>query len=218
MNSLLLKAFVHPRETVQEVKGSNRYLVYFSFLIGFAEFLGFAVEHSLGGAFSKASIILLSVILAIPFGYILINIASFFIHITGKALKGKASFKEARTAVSFSQSPLIVNCIIWVFLLVYYYSSIFSKEFLVSQRAFNDPYLVFATAIQLVFGFYAFVLFLRMLSEVQGFGLWMSFWNIVLQGILMLVCLILLKILFSATGLSFHLSSILNFQNFGVFL
>lgn len=216
MKSLIYNVWTAPRQTMRLIKSPNKHLVYFSFLTGIISMLDFATRYALVSVINKIVIIVLSFVFAIPVGYVLLSFFAFFVFITGKILKGKATFLEIRSALAFSRSPLIVNVLIWLAILVIYYPSLFSSQFIGTLYSYNSPLLFSLSVIQFAFLVYAFVLFLHTLAEVQGFSAWMSLWNVIFQGLLVWVCGAILVALWTNTGISFHFSNLFNLQSFGV--
>jgi hypothetical protein len=216
MTSLINKIWSSPRETMREVKNPNMYLSYFSFIVGFVALLDYATRMALGNYMNRPLIIVLSVVLAIPVGYILLNIFAFFIFITGKALMGRGRFRQVRCALAFSRAPMLINVFSWIALIVLYYPTLFSKELSGHMQAHDYGLLFFLLVIQLIFAIYALVLLVGALSVVQEFGLWKSFFNLVFQGILIGVCVAILQYLWYGNGFSAHFSSLLNYISFGV--
>ena len=104
-----LSIWVKPRETIRALVDYN---VNFRFIVmcaiyGILYMLQTSQFLALGRSSSLLVIIILSVVLAIPAGYIVFNISSFFAFLLGKLIKGKGSFKQVRTVTYWSTVPML---------------------------------------------------------------------------------------------------------------
>lgn len=180
-----INIWVKPRKTIQELTqyNVNFRLITISGLYGFLHILSFLFKSTylekaieLKNHPSLASLIIGSLIFAIPVGYILVNLTSLFLFLGGKLIKAKGSFKEVRAAFYWSTIPIIPSLVILnIFMIV------FAKQFEMFQKATVTPQsfslFIFFGFIQLFFGFWSFIVTLKSLAQVQGFSAWMGLLN-----------------------------------------
>ena len=126
---------------------------------------------------SIAGIVIGSLIISIPIGYILFNLTSIFLFLGGKIIKAKGTFKQIRASLYWSHLPFIVSLILSTALII-----IFSKEVEVVNQAKLIPKT--GTSLMLAFGLigtffgiWGFIITLKALGEVHRFSAWMALLN-----------------------------------------
>lgn len=190
-----LSIWVKPRKTVRALV---EYDVNFRFIVmcaiyGFLYMLQTSQFLALGQSSSLLVIIILSAVLAIPAGYIVFNISSFFAFLLGKLIKGKGSFKQIRAATYWSTVPMVVTLLFWIFCIVINGNSLFvpgyEKSLVGSASIIN---LVIGIA-QFVLAIWGLIIYLHALGEVQGFSAWMALLNAFLAGLSIFILLFLVS-------------------------
>ncbi|NGX52527.1 MAG: hypothetical protein KR126chlam5_00830 [Candidatus Anoxychlamydiales bacterium] len=178
-----LKMWVKPKTTIRKVVDCNPNfrLFWLSAIYGIVSLLSSSQSFALGHRFHFFLILFLCLIVAPIWGYIVFSVSSFFIFITGKWLKGSAKYKEVRSAIAWSNAPMIVNVFLWILLLSIFREAILrdfpaSFVFLKSQRVV----LFLILLCQLVVSVWIIVLYINALSEVQKFSIGKAVLNILI--------------------------------------
>ena len=176
-----LKMWVKPKTTIRKVVdyNPNFRLFWLSAIYGIVSLLSSSQSFALGHRFHFFLVLFLCLIVAPLWGYIVFSVSSFFIFLSGKWLKGSAKYKEVRSAIAWSNAPMIVNIFLWILLL-----SIFREDMLRDFPAsfvFSKAQRVFLFLIllsQLVVSVWIIVLYINALSEVQRFSIGKAILNI----------------------------------------
>ena len=190
-----LSIWVKPRDTIRALVDYNvnhRFLV-MCVIYGFLYMLQVSQFLALGQSSSLLMILLFSVVLAIPVGYIIFNVSSFFAFIMGKLIKGKGSFKQIRAATYWSTVPMIISVVFWIYLMVMFGNSLFVPGY---EKALVGTALNINIGIglaQLFLGVWGLVIYLKSLGEVQGFSAWMALLNAFLAGLAIFIVIFLLS-------------------------
>lgn len=203
-----LKMWVKPKSTIRKIVkyNPNFRLFFLSAIYGFISLLS-SPHHYVLDAFPTFYLILLFFIILAPlWGYIIFNISTFFIYFTGKWLKGKAKFKEARCAIAWSNAPMIVNIFLWILLLIVFREDIlrdFPDDFVFTkaQRAF----LFLAQLCQLIISIWVIVIYINALSEVQKFSIGKAILNILIAIAIFVVVFFAISFIYFLIMRGFHL-------------
>ncbi|NGX44480.1 MAG: hypothetical protein K1060chlam3_00647 [Candidatus Anoxychlamydiales bacterium] len=178
-----LKMWVKPKTTIRKVVDCNPNfrLFWLSAIYGIVSLLSSSQSFALGHRFHFFLILFLCLIVAPIWGYIVFSVSSFFIFLTGKWLRGRAKYKEVRSAIAWSNAPMIVNIFLWILLLSIFREDILrnfpaSFVFLKSQRVV----LFLILLCQLVVSVWIIVLYINALSEVQKFSIGKAVLNILI--------------------------------------
>ncbi|NGX49040.1 MAG: hypothetical protein K940chlam5_00636 [Candidatus Anoxychlamydiales bacterium] len=182
-----LKMWVKPKTTIRKVVdyNPNFRLFWLSAIYGIVSLLSSSQSFALGHRFHFFLVLFLCLIVAPLWGYIVFSVSSFFIFLSGKWLKGSAKYKEVRSAIAWSNAPMIVNIFLWILLL-----SIFREDMLRDFPAsfvFSKAQRVFLFLIllsQLVVSVWIIVLYINALSEVQRFSIGKAILNILIAMVI----------------------------------
>lgn len=182
-----LKMWVKPKTTIRKVVdyNPNFRLFWLSAIYGIVSLLSSSQSFALGHRFHFFLVLFLCLIVAPLWGYIVFSVSSFFIFLSGKWLKGSAKYKEIRSAIAWSNAPMIVNIFLWILLL-----SIFREDMLRDFPAsfvFSKAQRVFLFLIllsQLVVSVWIIVLYINALSEVQRFSIGKAILNILIAMVI----------------------------------
>lgn len=178
-----LRMWVKPKTTIRKIieYNPNFRLFWLSAIYGIVSLLSSSQSFALGHRLHFFVILFLCLVIAPLWGYIVFSISSFFIFFTGKWIKGMAKYKEIRSAIAWSNAPMIVNVFFWVLLF-----SIFREDVLKDFPAafvFSKVQRVFLFLIllgQLVVSVWIIVLYINALSEVQKFSIGKAILNILI--------------------------------------
>jgi len=190
-----LSIWVKPRKTIRALIDYN---VNYCFIVlcaiyGFQYMLQAAQFVSMGSDASLWLILLLSVILSIPLGYVVFNVGSFFTFVLGKLIKGKGKFKQVRAATYWSSVPIVITVAIWIVLMIAHGNSLFVLGYERGLTGVGVTINAVAAIIQVIIGVWGFVIFLHALGEVQGFSAWMALLNTFLAGLVLFILLFLIS-------------------------
>lgn len=165
----------------------------------------------LGSRYSLGMILLITVILALPIGYITIYASSFVLYWVGKIFRGKASYAAVVSAVIWASVPKIFQCVIWACLILLWGSLIFSPTALSINPI--PPLFAILTGVSMIFSIWGFVILLHTLGEVQGLSAWITLWNVVLAAIVFILFYLALQWIFlEATASEATMSIIYEFK------
>ena len=182
-----LAIWVKPRKTIRAIleMGPNYQLGILSAIYGLHYLFYTSQFFGLAGAFPVGLIILAAVILAIPIGYIVFSLSSFFILIFGKLLGGKGGFKSIRCTVAWCALPNVINIILWFILIGFFGREVFMQGFAATMPAHHVLLLQVCMLLQAGVFFWALVILINGLAEVQGYSVWMGLLNLILASIVM---------------------------------
>ncbi len=177
-----LSMWVRPRKTMQVIKehNINHRLFVLCLIYGFQWMLGALQFFSFGYAFTLFFIFLIAAVLAVPAGYIIFNFMGAFYYWMGKLVKGKGSFKQVRAATAWSSVPIIVTCLIWIYLMLLHGNGLFISDYQKQLVGTIATVTAFAGLTQLAMVIWSIVIFLHALGEVQGFSAWKALLNLFL--------------------------------------
>jgi len=186
MKKNIFSVMVNPRGFIKSLTpnqvGKAPLLLFW--VIGMVYLMRQATQFELSYYFSYGWVFVAAVVLAIPFGYIIMHIFTFFIYWAGKLFKGKASYRQLFSATSYARVPQTFVLISWVLLVS-----------LLGQVAFTQVYVLVGLPpvisallfVQIVFYIWEFVISLHTIGEVQEFSAWMSLWNYILAAVIVLL-------------------------------
>ena len=196
-----LGMWVKPRQTIRTVldeRSTNYRFLWLCLIYGLQYMFQASQFMALGQSSSLLMILLFSVILAIPVGYIVFNVMSFFYFLLGKIIKGKGSFKEVRAATYWSSVPLVVSIVVWVVLMVMHGNNLFVPGYEKQLVGMAVSLNVVFGFVQIAIGIWGLVILLHALGEVQGFSAWMALLNVFLGGLAIFILLFLVGWVVSA--------------------
>ena len=178
-----LKIWLRPRETMREIVSFNPKHRFFilSALYGFPMLLHAAQNLSLGKDLPLATIMIVSLVLAVFIGMAGISIASFLLLWTGKWIGGRASYYPIRAAVSWSNVPNVIGIVLWLILVWAFRRELFLDGF--SQTTFVGKELGIVSSVfilQTVISIWSLVILVKGLGEVQGFSAWKGLLNVLI--------------------------------------
>lgn len=198
-----LTMWTSPRKTIRQVidHDPDSKLFVLSLIYGLPMMFYYAQNASLGQTSSVSTILLIALIGAVIIGYIGINIGSALLYFTGKWIGGKASFKQVRASVAYSNVTNIVSIAIWLILMSMFKESVFKADFPYASSLGNFALLMNTIfLVQLVVAVWSIVIFIASLSETQGFSSFKAVINTLLPIGVMFVLLWILGLLFSLLG------------------
>lgn len=163
-------------------------------LSGFGSALDNASTSSIGDGnnIPVAAIVAISAVAGGLGGVLTLYIGGFVMKWAGRPLGGGATQVEVRAALAWSTVPLIWALPLWAPELALAGREMFTTTTpILSSNPLRAILLVLVVLLEVVFGLWSFVLFLKCLGEVHGFSAWKSLAAVLLAGFaLLLVALI----------------------------
>jgi len=199
MGNPWLSIWTSPRKTVGEIarKNPSYRFFFFCFIYGFVAILQSAQRAESGASTSAGIVLLTALILGIVIGYISLSISSLFLTWTGKWLGGKGTYLTVRTAVAWSNVPVVVDLILWLLMIAVFGSQLFTPAFgnaIFIQSAQGNlvlapmgGLLIPLGLIRLALGIWSIVIFIGGLSAVQGFSIFKAILNALLSIIIVFI-------------------------------
>ena len=189
--------WLHPRRTIRQIVETNpdRLVLLLAAVGGIAEALTNASGDSKSDGMSLASILLMSLIVGPLMGILGLWLGGILLRWTGRWLGGQADTRRIRTALAWTNVPLVWSVLLWVPALLLFGAELFTKATprIDASALLSGLYLVFSFGIGAV-SLWAFVVFLHALGEVQGFSAWKALGNSILAGLVVAIPLIVLAL------------------------
>ena len=182
--------WVHPRRTIRQIVATNpdRLVLTLAAISGIVQGLTNASNKSQGEHASLAMLLMVNLILGPVMGIIGLWVGASLLRWTGGWIGGQADSRRIRTAVAWSNVPMIWSLLLWVPALLLFGAELFTKAtpIIDANLMLSSLFLGFSIGTTVI-GIWSFVVCLHALGEVQGF----SAWKALLNGLLaMLVVLI----------------------------
>lgn len=198
-----LTMWTKPKATIRQIINTNTdsKLFVLSIIYGLPMMFYYAQSTSMGQSMSLFAILLLCLIGSLVIGYIGINLGAFLLFFTGKWIGGKATFKQVRASVAYSNVTNLVAIAIWLILMTLFRQSVFLSDFPYVSTLGDFAILMNSIfLIQLVVAVWSIVIFVASLSETQGFSNFKAVINSLLPLGVIFLGLWLLGLLFSLLG------------------
>jgi hypothetical protein len=195
-----LSIWTSPRATISKLAhdSPNRGLWWLAAIYGFSGLLNFFQSIFLGNKMGIFPIFFLAIVLAPLWGYLSFSAWSFVVWLTGRWIKGAASFKIVRLAYAWSCVPFTVNVVLWVILACVFGQALFTNfhegyAFTQGQVAF----LFFILILRIAVGIWSLVIYLNALAEVQKFSVLRGIGNVLLAAVVMAALFWVITFVFS---------------------
>jgi len=187
-----LSIWTSPRTTMRGIieRDVKHHFKILCFIYGLIVLLNTSRSALLGATYPLWAIVILSLILAFPVGYIGMNISSLLFFWIGKLFKGSGSFLQVRSAVAWSTVPSIISIVCWIVLIALFRASLFHGPVLIQDASTTAMYLLqIMLLVQFIMGVWGFIIFLHGLGEVQSFSAWISLLNVIIVMIVWVLIL-----------------------------
>ncbi len=186
MKRSIFKVMVDPRGYIRTLPKEKvgKMPIFLAWVIGMVYLMRQATGFQLSFYFPYGWIVLAAVILAIPVGYIIMYLFTFFIYWAGKLFKGNGTYRQLFSATAYARVPEIFVLLSWMFLIALLGQVTFTQVYVMVGL---PPIIATLLFVQIVFYFWEFITSLHTIGEVQGFSAWMSLWNYILAGVIVLL-------------------------------
>ena len=195
-----LSIWTSPRATIAKIvqEGPNKGLWLLAAIYGFSGLLNFFQSISVGTRIGLLPIFFLAILLSPLWGYVSFSLWSFAVWLTGKWVKGTASFSILRCAYAWSCVPYVINVLLWVLLAGVFGQTLFMNQvdgYALTRKEMAFLFLILVLRIGV--GIWSLVIYLNALAEVQKYSVLRAIGNVLLALLLMGVVFWLLSFLLS---------------------
>ena len=193
--------WVKPKESIRKIINfnPNYRLFVLSYLYGFVSLISLSQSMSLGQAINIYFIILICLILAPVWGFLVFSFSSIFVYFTGKWLKGNANYQQIRAAIAWSNVPILGNLVLWVILFVLFGTKLFQnfpKEYMLTNIQTAITFAI--SLLQLVLSIWVLILYINTLAEVQKFSIIKAIFNIIISVVIFIAIFMILMFIYSS--------------------
>lgn len=185
-----ISMWTKPRETIRQIVATDpqRMVLLLAAVVGVSNFLDRAAARGMGDRIELPLILAAAVIAGPIFGIVSFYVGGLLLRWTGGWLGGTAGAKNIRAAMAWSNVPVIWAMLLWI-----------PKLSLIGHEAFTSdtPWINTSGSLQLalvgfilaktVVAIWTLVLFLKCLSQVQGFSAWKALGNLLLSVLVVAV-------------------------------
>jgi hypothetical protein len=198
----LIQIVVKPREVIRKIinASSKKYFILLSFLLGMIGLFDLCSMADLGKNYDVGSILLFSVIFALPYGFAILSLFSVIVFGISKIFKGKAGYYQTRAAIVWAFMPRVLNLLFWGVNIAMLQSMAFQIESpiaMVGPVFYTYQVTTFLMALVVV---WTWVSSLQTLSEVHGFSAWYSLVVVVLSTFVLMGFWILVSMIANILG------------------
>jgi len=189
--------WTRPRATIQQIVDSNpEYLVIaLAGISGFSQALGRASSNGLGDGSEWIGTLLMAYIAGPISGIIYLYMGGALIRWTGSWIGGNSSSQNIRTAIAWSNVPVVWALPLWIPMLFLFGQDLFTTE---GPDFESTPSLAFLWlgfwVIQSAIGVWSAVALMKCLGQVQGFSAWKAFGNTILAGLVLVIPVVIISL------------------------
>jgi len=196
MKKSIFKVMTDPRGFIRSLPATKvgNIPILLAWVIGMVYLMRQAVGFQLSLYYPFGAVLIVAAVLAIPFGYIILYLFSFFIFWAGKLFKGKATYSQIVSAAGYARVPEIFIVISWLLLALILGQATFTGVYGLPDLPMFITTLLY---VQIVFYIWEFVITLHTIGEVQGFSAWMSLWNCILAGVIVVIISLAIQLIIS---------------------
>jgi hypothetical protein len=170
-------------------------------IAGVSRALDRASLKSLGDHLPLVAVLGLSIIGGALSGLLLLYLYGFLVRWTGRWFGGSGSAPQLRAAIAW---PNVITCwalLLWVPQLLLFGNELFTTE---TPRLDADPgkglLLLGFFSLEIVVALWFIVVFLKCVSEVQGFSAWTALANALVAGLVMVAPFVVLRIVIAVVA------------------
>ena len=187
----------HPRRTIRQIVAANpdRLVLLLAAIGGIVQGFANAESKSKGDKTSLAAVLLISLIVGPLMGVFGLWLSGLLLRWTGGWIGGQADARRVRTAVAWSNVPMVWSLLLWIPAILLFGAELFTTAtpIIEASSLLSALYLVFSIGTAVI-GAWSFVVFLHSLGEVQGFSAWKALLNSLLAMLVVAIPLIVLAL------------------------
>lgn len=183
-----ISMWTKPRETIQDIVNSNPiyFVVPLGMLAGIGRALDNAVSRNMGDRFDLHTIFLACILGGAIMGLLALYLGSLLLRPTGQWLGGKATAENIRAALAWSAVPSIWALFLWIPEIAIFGKGLFMSEIPEMEESAWMAWTLLAFGIvEITIGIWSLVVFVKSLSQVQGFSSWKALANALLATALL---------------------------------
>lgn len=185
-----ISMWCYPRQTIRRIVEADpdRHVLLIAAIGGIGDAIDRAAINSLGSHLSLEAILLLSVVAGPVLGVISLYVVGFFLRLTGEWIGGGADSHDLRCAIAWSSVISIWAMVLWIPEVLLFGKELFTwkRPMIHASPVLTCLFWVFS-AIEVIVGVWAFVVFLKCLSEVQRFSVWKALANALMAMVILVV-------------------------------
>jgi hypothetical protein len=197
---LFTKIWTSPREVFQFLNTYkyDKHTTILLILAGIARSFDRASSKNMGNDFSIWGIIAFCIIGGALFGWITYYLYAALISWTGKWLNGRGNTDSILRVLSFALLPSIVSLVFLIPQMLVYGTEIFKSEGDISSEGIISNLIVYSSIVlELILGFWTFVLCIIAISEVQQLSIGKSILNVLLPAIIFVAIIFIIVLIVS---------------------
>jgi hypothetical protein len=186
-----LTIWTRPRATIRAIVNTDPYphVIPLAILGGIVQTLNNASQRNAGDKLPLVAILGIALLLGPVGGFTSLFVGGWFLGLTGRWLGGRARPDQLRAVIAWSYVPVLATIPIWIIQLGFLGRGLFTRETPILDANPTFGLVVMATGIlEVVLGFWSFVILLKGVGEVHGFSAWKALASMLL--ILLVVSLV----------------------------
>lgn len=198
-----ISIWTKPRATVQQLVDTNPnyYVLILAALSGMTQILSQASSNSTGDQLDFLTILLIALFAGPLLGLLTLYLAGFLIFWTGKWLNGQATAKTIRTAVAWSNIPVVLSLLIWIPEVALIREELFTTA--TPQLEANPTLslvLLVLSLVNVVLAVWGVVILVKGIGQVQAFSAWRGLGNFILALLAIFIPVFIVVMLIASVG------------------
>ncbi|MBN1915173.1 MAG: YIP1 family protein, partial [Parachlamydiales bacterium] len=182
-----ISIWTKPKETIRAIisYNPNHRLMSLCWIYGVLSLLSFAQTYSIGLYLGFYPLLILCLILAPLWGYLVFSVTALIVWIVGKWIGGQSLYLHVRSALAWSNVPLMGSILMWIAMIMIIGPDIFMgfpENMQISSNVIGI--LLPILLVQIALSIWAVVIYIGALAEVQQFSILRSVINVVLSSVI----------------------------------
>lgn len=197
--NLLFKIWIAPKATLKYILDycPDKYVLILIVLGGIAKSIDRASNKGMGDHMSTSTILIITTIGGGLFGWISYYLYAWLLEVTGKWLKGNATFAQIKTILAWASVPIAASLILLIPELYVFGDNFFKSEVYSYEWNSTVALLIFGI-IELTCGVWSLIILIKGIGLVQNFSVGKSILNSILPALLIVIPLVMLGLLIGA--------------------
>lgn len=192
-NNLFYKIWLKPTQTLEYILkySGDKYLILLFILGGITQAIDKASSKNMGDHQSTIAVLLMAIVFGGLFGWISYYFYAWLLEVSGKWLKGRASFQEFKVILAWSSIPTICSLILLIPELMLLGDDLFKSESTQINNVSNVILIVFGI-LEITLGIWTVVIFIKGVSLIQNFKTGKAILNAIIPGLLIIIPILFL--------------------------